>query len=426
MSSGMLDGAEQGPMNAMWFYNQNNPYKQANELHQDRKWKDAADRYKQILDANAGDDYDQNMAKLNLAACSMAQRQSTEHWSSFDVVLGIPEQERISLEQIDNAHSKEEKVVLVRTDKVGIGDIFHFFSTAHELKKRTGWNVVVSVRNFLKGPLSDAAEGYGLKLVGERDEQPKAHHTTHIIGLLGLLKMDPADMAPEKVMFAAPERAMIAVDQQISPVLAQGKTLAVVFLGENRQATLIGGKQLPRDITKHGRHLSSEPFKVLLRKHPELVLMDCGGKDSRVAIDEDQQNQYMVIPEEQQPFDTTLALALAMNVNKKIIGFGADNGPTNVLARALNKAAQRRMALIIPNGGKETGEYDMRMEGEGSVYTQMISNCSVYKCETPVDQTEVIEKAYQTMTDEKVDLFPQIAVFTIGKEDLHGRTLFAH
>ncbi|HLC06999.1 MAG TPA: hypothetical protein VJJ26_02310, partial [Candidatus Babeliales bacterium] len=260
----------------------------------------------------------------------------------------------------------------------------------------------------------------------ERDEQPKAHHTTHIIGLLGLLKMDPADMAPEKVMFAAPERAMIAVDQQISPVLAQGKTLAVVFLGENRQATLIGGKQLPRDITKHGRHLSSEPFKVLLRKHPELVLMDCGGKDSRVAIDEDQQNQYMVIPEEQQPFDTILALALAMNVNKKIIGFGADNGPTNVLARALNKAAQRRMALIIPNGGKETGEYDMRMEGEGSVYTQMISNCSVYKCETPVDQTEVIEKAYQTMTDKEVDLFPQIAVFTIGKEDLHGRTLFAH
>lgn len=69
--------------------------------------------------------------------------------------------------------------------------------------------------------------------------------------------------------------------------------------------------------------------------------------------------------------------------------------------RALTKDVQCRMALIIPNGSQDTGEYDMRMEGEGDVYTQMISNCFVYKCATPADQAAVIEKAYQDMTTDK-------------------------
>jgi hypothetical protein len=81
-----------------------------------------------------------------------------------------------------------------------------------------------------------------------------------------------------------------------------------------------------------------------------------------------------------------------MNVNKKIIGFGADNGPTNVFARALNQEAQRRMAIIIP------GECDMRTEGPGNTYKQSISHCPVYRCETPQDQTSVIQKAYADMT----------------------------
>jgi hypothetical protein len=400
----VLYGAEQGqgPMNAESFYRENNPFKQANDLHQVRDWKNAEELYELLLQSNVGSQDDKENAKLNLAACAMAQRKPSEHWASFDTLLGIPEEQQISQETIENAKNKEpKKSILVRTDKVGIGDIFHFIKNASELKKRTGWDVTISVPNFLKGALSGATKEYDLNVVGARDEQPKTDHTTHIIGLLGHLKMDPAAIAPEDVLFNAPERAINAIDNQILPALARGKTIAVVFLGENRQATLIGGKQLPRDTTKHGRHLDSQSFNWLLKKHPELVLMDCGGKDSRVAIDEDQKDQYMQIAPEEQPFDTLQALALAMNVNKKIIAIGADNGPTNVFARALNKEAQRRMGLIIPNGSKKTGEYDMRMEGEGSEYTQMISNCRVYKCETPQDQTEVIEKAYQDMTANK-------------------------
>jgi hypothetical protein len=133
----------------------------------------------------------------------------------------------------------------------------------------------------------------------------------------------------------------------------------------------------------------------LLQKHPELVIIDCGTKASLLTVDEDKKDQYQQLTAEKKPFDTILALALAMNVNKKIIAIGADNGPTNVFARALNKEAQRRMALIVPN------ECDMRMEGEGDVYKQSISDCRVYKCGTPANQTAVIEKAYQDMTADK-------------------------
>ena len=68
-------------------------------------------------------------------------------------------------------------------------------------------------------------------------------------------------------------------------------------------------------------------------------------------------------------------------------------GQTNVFARALDHDAQKRMAFIIPN----PQENDMRMEGEGSKYKHMISDCWVYKCETPLDQTQVIENAYNDM-----------------------------
>lgn len=122
------------------------------------------------------------------------------------------------------------------------------------------------------------------------------------------------------------------------------------------------------------------------------------GKGSSVMVDTDQQHQYIKIAPEEQSFDTPIALAFLMNDNKNIIGFGADTGVTNVFIRALTTAAQRRMALIISNGAQDNGEYDMRMEGEGSVYTQMISRCRVYKCDTPEDQTGVIERAYGNMT----------------------------
>lgn len=401
--STLINSAQQasGPMNAEWFYAENNPFKQANDLHQNRRWVEAEFGYKTLLhDKSIGSKYDRRMAKINLAACTMAQRKPSENWANFDKLNGISEDQQISAEQIDNAKKEGKKSILVQTNGVGIGDDFHFLEVVHELKKRTNWDVTISVPPFLKGALSGATTAYGLNVVSARDEQPKTDRTTHIIGLLGHLKMDPSAVAPEKVLFTAPARAVKAIDDQIAPVLAEGKTIAVVFLGENRQATLIGGRQLPRDPNKHGRHLDAEPLKKLLQKYPNVVVMDCDGKSSRFAANDDQKDQYMQIAPEEQPFDTLQALALAMNVNKRIIAIGADNGPTNVFARALNKEAQRRMGLIIPNGAKDTGEYDMRMEGEGSTYTQMISNCRVYKCDTPQDQTAVIERAYQEMMSE--------------------------
>lgn len=397
----MLYGIEdnKGPMSSEWFYSENNPFKKANELHQECKWEEAEQEYESLLEDDVGTSNDQNNARLNLAACMMAQGKPSKHWACFDQLLDIPEEQQISSEGIKSAKKiAQKKSILVRTDKVGIGDIFHFIKVSRELKERTDWDVVLSVPHFLKGALSGVEEKYDLKMIGVRDEQPRTDYTTHIISLLGHLKMKPSEISPEDDLFSIPERAINVVGEQIRPILAEGKTIVVLFLGENRQATLIGGKQLPHDPTKHGRHLDVQPFRVLLKQHPNLVLMDCDGKNSRFNVDGDQKNQYIKIAPEEQSFDTIQALALLMNVNEKIIAFGADNGPTNVFVRTLNKAAQRRMGLIIPNGGKENGEYDMRMEGQGLTYTQIISKCRVYKCKTPQNQTEVIERAYNDMT----------------------------
>jgi hypothetical protein len=386
----------QGPMNAKWFYSQQHQFAQANNLHQQQQWKPAADEYKRLLDDETiGSKYDRSMAEVNLAACLMAQGQATKHWASFDELLDIEQPQRISREEIEKAKDeKEQKTILVRTDQVGIGDIFHFLSAAHELKKRTKWDIVLSVPNFLQETLAGAAQGYNFKLVDPKNE-PSTDYETHLVSLLGHLKLSPAEMNPEKVMFTTTERAMEVVRNQINPFLAQGKTIVMVDRGDvGRQATLIGGKQLPRDPKQHGRHLDSEPFNQLLKNHPKLMLLDCSGKNHRVAINDAQKHQYLVIPDEEQPFDTKLALARIMSAEQNIIGFGPDMGQTNVFLRGLTNKAQNRLAIIIPN----SKEHDMRMSGEGSVYKHMISNGWVYKCETPDQQTEIIEQAYQDMT----------------------------
>jgi hypothetical protein len=385
-----------GPMNAKWFYNKENAFAKANNLHQQQQWAEAAAEYKRLLaNKNIGSEYDRAMAEVNLAACLMAQRQATEHWASFDELLDIEQSKRISLKEITKAKDEtEKKTILVRTDQVGIGDIFHFLSAAHELKNRTKWDVVLSVPGFLKETLAGAAQGYNFTLVDTKNE-PCTNYETHLVSLLGHLKLSPAQMNPEQVMFTTTERAMEAVRNQINPFLAQGKTIVMVDRGDvGRQATLIGGKQLPYDPKNHGRHLDSEPFNQLLKKHPNLVLLDCSGKNHRVAINEAQKHQYLVIPDEEQPFDTKIALARIMSAKKNIIGFGPDMGQANVFLRSLDHDAQNRMAIIIPNAT----EHDMRMSGNGSIYKHMISNCWVYKCETPAQQAEVIEKAYQNMT----------------------------
>ncbi|HSC25052.1 MAG TPA: hypothetical protein VLB80_02445 [Candidatus Babeliales bacterium] len=391
---------QQGPMNAEWFYADTNPFKSANDVHQKRLWKDAALLYRQFLHDNVGSEYDKEMAKLNLAACLMAQREATNYWSSFDVLLGIEEKQRLSVEKINSTNNKgDKKSVLVRTDQVGIGDIVHFLETVHQLKKGTNWDITVSVRPFLQSTLSNVVKDYGCALMSEKDKQPETDYITHIMGLYGHFEMDPTATKPEKVLLMAPERANGVVAQEVNAILAQGKVLGVVFLGEDRSATLIGGKQLPRDKKNHGRQMTSESFQELLKNNKNLVLMDCGTKDSRITVGKDQQQQYMVLPKEEQPFDAVIALARIMSLNKKIVGFGADQGPTNVFTRALDPEAQKRMSFIIQN----PEEYDMRMEGDGSEYTQMISDCNVFKSDSlsPEDQAAVLQKALNKMMAEK-------------------------
>jgi len=395
--------AYKGPMDLEWFYHDKNPFALANALHQEQNWTLASEMYTQYLKYNEGTEYDRNMARLNLAACLMAQCHATKHWAAFDALLDIPESQRISWETILNNDSLiptdcyPRKTILVRTDQVGIGDIFHFISAAFDLRDCTGWNVIISVPNFLKQTLASPAEEYDFNLISiisENDTQPTVDYETHLIALLGHLNLAPTAIDPEKIIFTAPERAINLVLEAIEPVLGQGNTIAAVFLGEERQATLIGGKQLPRNSNDHGRNLDSEPFKQLLRNHPTLTLIDCSNKKNRVTIDEDQKNQYLIIPNEAQAFDTTIALARIMSAKKNIIAFGSNNGPTNVFARSLDHTAQDRMAFIIPNAK----ENDMRMEGKGAVYKQMISHCWVYKCQTPNDQTKVIEQAYHDIS----------------------------
>jgi hypothetical protein len=428
LSSMTLNGMEnpkapEGPMNSEWFYDTLSPYQFANGLHQNQQWLQAAGFYEGYLKLLDLTDYDKNMVRLNLAACLMAQRKATKHWKAFDALLNIPEEQRISMTKLENevdeavaircklydkvpsdsnnkeaeydkinAAHKYHKKMLVRTDKIGIGDIFHFLSALDGLSKN-GIEVILSVPNFLIKTLASAAQEYEFTLIGAKDEQPTTDYETHLISLLGIFNKAPANMNPKKVVFTAPERAVNAVLELITPVLDGSKNIAVVFLGENRQATLIGGKQLPRNTEHHGRHLDSEPFNTLLKNHADLVLLDCGGKTSRIAIDEKQKNRYLIIPDEEQAFDTIIALGRIMSLHHDIIGFGADNGPTNVFTRALDNEAQNRMTLVIPNAK----EHDMRMEGEGSVYKQMISNCWVAKCEQPSDQTRVIEESYHRM-----------------------------
>jgi hypothetical protein len=399
--SGMLIAMEkpQGPMNAEWFYAQDNPFKVANDLHQERKWCEAEGEYNKKLKEGVGSQYDQDMARLNLAACQMAQRKPSEHWSSFDAVIGIPQEQRLSDDVLID--TKNEKSVLVRTDQVGIGDIVHFMETTHQLKTmHPKWNVTVSVRPFLKNTLSDVIKGYGCELISEKDEQPKTDYITHIMGLFGHLKMDPAATKPDKIVLTAPERAVNVVNEQINSILAQkNKMVLVGFAGEKRPATLIGGRQLPHNNADYGRDIHPNAFQLLLKKHPNVVLMDCGTPISRVPVDEKCNDQYKVIVKEEQAFDTIVALAGIMSTNKKILALAADQGPSNVFARALNKEGQKRMAFIIPN----PGEYDMRMEGEGSQYTQMISDCLVLKSKSTEVQNQlaVLEKALEMMTTDK-------------------------
>ncbi len=113
---------------------------------------------------------------------------------------------------------------------------------------------------------------------------------THLISLFGHFYQRPESLEPETVIYTAQEEAVA----KVCDVMHQnkGKIICPVFLGENRQATLIGGKQLPRDPKKHGRHLDAKAFESLLKKYPRLVLMDCNTIKSRIRFDEKGDTNY--------------------------------------------------------------------------------------------------------------------------------------
>jgi len=224
------------------------------------------------------------------------------------------------------------------------------------------------------------ASAYDFGLIGESEQQLKADYETHIISLLGHLFLHPHQTAPEKIFLTASERAMVEIAQDIDSRLAQGKRLAVVYAGNKDQTTLIGGRQLWRDSAKRGSCLDLQTVMHFLKNHDDLDMLI--HKDNN---------------DEGEECDAIIALASLMNDRKNMIGFGVDTDRTNIFIRALTKDAQRRMALIIPNGSENTGEYDVCMEGEGDVYTHMLPNCRVYKCATPEHQAEIIEKVYQDM-----------------------------
>lgn len=404
---------EKGPMDSVWFYDKSHAFAKANEYHQEQQWQDAVEEYTRYLvgiefgnkiasicglhQIYGPSEYDKDKGYLNLAACLMAQRKASNFWKSFDVLLNIPLSQRMSSSLInDQQKPLKDQIVLVRTDQIGLGDIFCFLSAAHELKKRTECHIILSVPYILKGASISAAQEYGFKLITEIDKPTiTIPYETHLIALLGHLHLTPSQMNPEKVVFTASERAINTMLEQINPLLEQGNILVIADRGEvGRQANpaLIGGKQLPRNSNDHGRHLDSEPFNALLKNNSTLILLDCGhNNNNRISINDTYKNRYLTIPSEQQPFDNIIALGRIMSTKKNIIAFGPDMGQTNVFMRSLDHDAQDRMAFIIPN----SKEHDMRMEGEGSKYKHMISNCWVYKCATPQDQTQVIENAYK-------------------------------
>lgn len=404
-----LFGMNGGPMNAEWFYSKENPYKDANDYHQDKNWHHAEREYKKLLQDEAGTEYDKNMAQLNLAACRMAQGKSSSEWRSFDAIIEIPKNKRLpdmqepsfvsNILQCVGLGEKEDlskHTILVKSNMVGIGDIAHFWPVLPELKERTDARIILSVRPLLIEALQERAKEQDIELLSEKALQPEVDYISHMISLHGHLTLPPQKLSPEKPVFTTTDNAIVKVSNQINPLLAQG-TVVVVFEGEDRQATLIGGKQLPRDTKNHGRQLDSTPFMTLLKNHTEISIIDCKTNARQLDVSEEAKDKVQALATEEKPFDTTIALAAVinkLNQRKKIVVMAADNGPANVFARSLTPEAQNQVAFIIPNGG----EYDMRMEGNNSKYKQMISNCWVYKCNTPADQSEVVEQAYCDMT----------------------------
>lgn len=393
-------------MNATWFYKKENPYAQANALLQLRNWRQAETEYQQLLAQKAGSEYDQNMAALNLASAQMAQRKASEHWQSFDKLCGISAKCRLTSEQLESLPTKKDGTVIVHSDQVGIGDIAHFLPLLSILKKRGAPKVFFAVRDFMHAPLHGPSKAYEIDLINEKKADTVAGYHTHLIALYGLLQASPAQLACEKPIYTTTEEALHTMRNAINP--HEGHKMAILFVGEKRPATLIGGKQLPHNPEEHGRELDARAFEPLLKNQPTLLLLDCNPEKSRITFNTigschlemtpEYKKRIVPLPVENKPFDSIIALGLIWNRDEeRFVGFAGDNGPPNLFAHTLTKGAQKRFAFIIPNGK----EYDMRMEGEGPQYTHMLSHCPVYCCKTPAEQASTIICAYKELTHEK-------------------------
>ena len=402
-----------GPMDPNWFYDEGTPYFKANKMADQRKWEPVVAKYEDLLDDEKGSAYDQQMACLNGAAARFAQGKVGGGWELFDD-FGTPDVNRLKssdamrLEQIHKMElrgtpfpGEEQKTILVKTDRIGIGDIFHFLKAAEKLGKKTRVQVTLSVKGFLHKALEGAARKYNFTIKTPNEAKPQEYtFTTHLVSLLAHLDMKPKNLAPERVVLTTSEQAVGKITKAIVPYRAAKKRIAVVFLGENREATVMGGRKLRR------RHLDAFPFQGLLQSCPELIIMDCNTKNHRIsfsgdgedckAMSPEYEERVVQLPDEEEAFDTIIAMGLVANqMGTDYVGFAADNGPPNVFARALSKDAQQRTAFIIPSSDSS----DMRMEGSGRAYKQLLSDCWVYRCTDPCEQSEVILGAYEDMSE---------------------------
>ena len=394
---------EEGPMNAEWFYAEDNPYAEANRALQKKEWEDAEKKYQTLLAQEEGNEYDRDMVALNLASAQMAQRKPSPHWESFGKLCGIASERRLTKDRLAELQAGKEGTVVVHSDQVGIGDIAHFLPVIQILKRAGVKDVRLKVRGCMNKPLQGPSKAYEIPLV----DGAEGDHT-HLLALYGLLQVSPSDLRCEKAIYTTTETALGKIRESMDR--HADKKIAIVFLGEDRAATLIGGKQLPHDPKEHGRGLNARAFEQLLKEKPTLLLLDCNPEKSRISFDgeehanlamsSDYQERVIPLPAEDEPFDSVIALGLIWNKEEgKFVGFAGDNGPPNLFSRTLTKEAQHRLAFIIPNGE----EYDMRMEGEGDSYTQMLSHCRVYRCTNPAEQAATIAKAYKEITNPNED-----------------------
>lgn len=401
---------QSNPMDSHWFYDEKNPYAKANQYMQHREWFDAEKIYGELLKNNIGNYYDQNKAKLNGASARLAQDMPSELWIGWDN-LCIAEDRKI---KGNIALQEKGTICFVGTDKMGIGDIAHFFGAINKLKKiAPHLDIKVTMRKFLHKAFEGPAKEYQVTLLDEKDPIPLEAKETHLVSLLGHLYIRPHELRPDRPIYTTSKNALSSVKNLLNALKKQSKKVCPIFLGENRQATLIGGKQLPHDTTHHGRQVNASALEVLL-KDKSIVLLDCNPEKSRIkfvkkdephlAMAQEFENRVVQLPHEEYAFDTTIALLSLINAakkNEKYISFCADNGPANLFIQGLAPEKRDEVAMIIPN----ENEYDVRMEGKmekGTHYYQhRILSCRVYRCKKPEQQGEVIMQAYNEITSKK-------------------------